>query len=290
MLSVVNLCLLALPCLPLFTNAMPVTSEWIELSYPFNNETIYWPTVLSFKHSLVFANYTKDGYYYSSYDISASEHGGTHLDSPRHFAEGSWTTDQIPLDRLIGQAIKIDVSSKAAEDPDYQLMPSDLEAWEQKHGKIPDDAIMLVFNGWGKYWPDKKTFLGTDTKNTSLLHFPGIHPSTSRWLVENRKVKLVGIDTPSIDYGQSTQYESHRILYAKNIPGLENVAHMDKLPAKGFTVYAAPMFIAGGSGGPCRIFARLDDKKCTVNAGDRLNSFGVLWVTLILAFIGFLDF
>ena len=115
MLLVVNLCLLALPCLSLFTNAMPVTSEWIELSYPFNSETIYWPTVLSFKHSLVFANYTKDGYYYSSYDISASEHGGTHLDSPRHFAEGSWTTDEIPLDRLIGQAIKIDVSSKAAE-------------------------------------------------------------------------------------------------------------------------------------------------------------------------------
>ena len=110
-------------------------------------------------------------------------------------------------------------------------------------------------------------------------------------MVKNRKVKLVGIDTPSIDYGQSTQYESHRILYAKNIPGLENVAHMDKLPAKGFTVYAAPMFIAGGSGGPCRIFARLDDKKCTVNAGDRLNNFGVLWVMLILSFkVVFIDF
>ena len=124
----------------------------------------------------------------------------------------------------------------------------------------------------------------------STLSFQGIHPNTSRWLVNNRKVKLVGIDTASIDYGQSTQYESHRILYAENIPGLENVAHMDKLPAKGFTVYAAPMFITGGSGGPCRIFARLDDNKSIVNAGDRLNSFDVLWATLVLVFIGFLDF
>ena len=88
-------------------------SEWIELSYPFNSETIYWPTVVSFHHSLVFENYTADGYYYASYDISASEHGGTHIDAPRHFAAGKWTTDQIPLDHLIGPAIKIDLSTKA---------------------------------------------------------------------------------------------------------------------------------------------------------------------------------
>ena len=90
-------------------------SPWIELSYPFNNETIYWPTVESFKHIKVFENLTTAGYYYASYDISASEHGGTHLDAPRHFAEGKWTTDEIPLDRLIGPAVKIDISPKAAQ-------------------------------------------------------------------------------------------------------------------------------------------------------------------------------
>ena len=90
-------------------------SPWIELSYPFNNETIYWPTVENFKHFKVFENFTTAGYYYASYDISASEHGGTHLDAPRHFAEGKWTADEIPLDRLIGPAIKIDISSKAAQ-------------------------------------------------------------------------------------------------------------------------------------------------------------------------------
>ena len=91
----------------------PLNSEWIDLSYPFNNETIYWPTSVSFKHIKVFENFTADGYYFALYDISASEHGGTHLDAPRHFAQGKWTTDQIPLDRLIGPAIKIDISSKA---------------------------------------------------------------------------------------------------------------------------------------------------------------------------------
>lgn len=100
--------------IPLLGTPVP-KPEWIELSYPFNNDTIYWPTVLSFKHILQYDNYTPAGFYYSSYDIKASEHGGTHLDAPRHFAAGKWTTDQIPLDHLIGPAIKINVSSKAAQ-------------------------------------------------------------------------------------------------------------------------------------------------------------------------------
>ena len=121
------------------------------------------------------------------------------------------------------------------------------------------------------------------------ISFQGIHPSTCRWLINNRKVKLVGIDTASIDHGQSSQFESHRILYAENIPGLENVAHMDKLPAKGFTVYAAPMFIAGGSGGPCRVFAHLDANRCMVNLVDGLKSLnGFLWAVLVLYVLRFL--
>lgn len=262
-------------------------SEWIELSYPFNNETIYWPTAVSFKHTLVFENYTPDGYYYASYDISASEHGGTHIDAPRHFAAGKWTADQIPLHHLIGPAIKIDLSSKADQNADYEMTPSDLQEWEEKHGKIPDNVILLAFFGWGKHWPNKTMYLGTDLKNTSLLHFPGIHPNASSWLVKNRKVKMVGIDTPSIDFGQSKMFKTHQILYAENIPGLENVAHMDKLPTKGFTVYAAPMFISGGSGGPCRIFARLEDRATSADVRFQVEV-EVLAIMICLLF-GFLS-
>ena len=108
--------LFALFYVQLHVNGHPVqTPEWIDLTYPFNNETIYWPTALAFNHTKVFAGVTSDGYYYSSYDISASEHGGTHLDAPIHFSEGKWSTDQIPLDRLIGPSIKIDISSQAAQ-------------------------------------------------------------------------------------------------------------------------------------------------------------------------------
>ena len=108
------LCLFVHFWLPLLGKAAP-KPEWIELSYQFNNETIYWPTSLAFKHVRLSENFTAAGFYYSAYDIITAEHGGTHIDSPRHFAANRWTTDQIPLDRLSGPAIKIDVSSKAAQ-------------------------------------------------------------------------------------------------------------------------------------------------------------------------------
>lgn len=122
----------------------------------------------------------------------------------------------------------------------------------------------------------------------SFSHFQGIHPNTSQWIINNRKVKLVGIDTASLDYGQSTEYKTHQILYNKNIPGLENVAHMDKLPTKGFTVYAAPMFISNGSGGPCRIFARLDENGGTVNSAVTMKHTGLIVVITVFLFFSFL--
>ena len=117
--------------------------------------------------------------------------------------------------------------------------------------------------------------------------FIGIHPNASRWLVKNRKVKMVGIDTPSMDFGQSKMFQTHQILYAENIPGLENVAHMDKLPTKCFTVYAAPMFISGGSGGPCRVFARLDEN-CSTSAVVRFQNDIVFLAVMICLVFGFL--
>ena len=149
--------------------AMP---HWIEMSYKYDNTTIVWPGGTRFTHKLVFEG-QKPLFYYSSYDISSSEHCGTHLDSPRHFSAGKWTTDQIPLDTLIGDAIVVNITDKASKDPDAQCTVDDLRNWEKKNGRIPDNIILLLLTGWGKYWPDQKNYLGTDSGNTSLFHFPG---------------------------------------------------------------------------------------------------------------------
>jgi kynurenine formamidase len=230
---------------------------WVDLSHDFSSETIYWPTARPFTLEVVSAQQTPGGYYYAANNICAAEHGGTHLDAPVHFAEGRESTDRVPLDRLIGEAAVVDVSERAASDRDYRLDVKALEDWEAAHGRIGEQTIVLIRTGWSRFWPDRARYLGTTKTGAEAvaeLHFPGIDSTAAAWLVQ-RKVKAVGIDTPSIDYGQSTDFMTHRVLFAQNIPAFENVADLDKLPATGTTVFALPMKIKNGSGGPLRIVA-----------------------------------
>lgn len=229
----------------------------IDLTYSFNESTIYWPTDKHFEWRQTTAGMTPRGYWYASATYAASEHGGTHLDSPIHFGRGKLTADQIPVSRLIGPVVVVDISDACAKNPDYELSVADLEAWEKRHGHIRDQTIVLVRTGWGRFWPDKKRYLGSDTPgDTENLHFPGISEAAARRLVEC-KVDGVGIDTASLDHGPSKDFLAHQVLNGANIYGLENVANLGRLPAAGATVIALPMKIKGGTGGPVRIIAIL---------------------------------
>jgi len=236
------------------------TAKVIDLTYPFDADSIYWPTAESFKLEKDFEGVTEQGYYYSAYKYAAAEHGGTHIDAPVHFARGRNSVDQIPPDQLMGPAIVVDVTTNCARDSDYRVTSADFQNWERLNGTIPAGAIILLRTGFGKYYPDKKKYMGTDERGAAAvakLHFPGLHPDAAQWLTQNRSIKAIGLDTPSIDYGQSKLFESHRALFDKNIPAFENVANLDQLPLKGFSVIALPMKIKGGSGGPVRIVAMM---------------------------------
>ena len=230
----------------------------VDMTYSFSEETLHWPTAQPFKLEKVNEGMTPQGYWYSSYNYSGSEHVGTHLDAPFHFAQGRWTTDQIPLDRTIGPGVVIDVRGKAQADRDYQLQVVDIRTWERRHGKLPGGAIVLMYSGWGKFWGDRKSYFGTDQEgDIANLRFPGFSKDAAEFLVKERKINAVGTDTPSIDYGPSRDFIAHRIFGGANIPIFENVASMERLPPKGSTIYAVPMKIKGGSGAPLRIFAVL---------------------------------
>ncbi len=237
--------------------------NWIDLTHTLNEKAVFWPTAKMFEKETVFKGETDAGFFYSAFNFSAAEHGGTHVDAPIHFARGRESTDEIPVDQLIGPAVVIDVSEASAADPDYQFQHSDIKGWEKEHGEIPKGAIVLFNTGFAEHYPDREKYMGTAERGeaaVSDLHFPGLHPHTARYLASVLDIKAVGLDTPSIDYGQSTDFASHVALYRKNIPGLENVANLDKLPATGATVIALPMKIEGGSGGPVRIVAFLPDE------------------------------
>jgi kynurenine formamidase len=234
--------------------------RYVDLTHDLSSESVFWPTGETFRLDKVADGVTDKGYYYASNNYSGNEHGGTHIDAPVHFAQGHWTVDQIPLDRLIGNAVVVDVSAASAKNPDYQVSVADFTVWEQTHGQLEPDMIVLIRTDFSKRWPDARTYLGTDEKGAGAvarLHFPGLHPDAATWLAETRKIKAVGLDTASIDYGQSTQFQSHQILYQRNIPAFENLAALDQLPSRGATVFALPIKIKGGSGGPLRAIAVL---------------------------------
>jgi len=228
----------------------------VDLTYAYDEEAVFWPTADGFHLEEVAYGDTEGGWFYSSYNYSASEHGGTHFDAPIHFARDARTNDQVPLSSLIGAAAVVDVSDRAT--PDYLVSVEDLQSWEARHGPLPDGVILLLRTGWGERWPDPIRYLGTDRKGPEAvpqLHFPGLDPEAAQWLVDNRNIASLGIDTPSIDYGQSSTFQTHQILYGRNLAGFENLAHLEALPEWGAYVVALPMKIRGGSGGPLRIVA-----------------------------------
>ena len=235
---------------------------WVDLTHELSAESVFWPTAEPFALTVDAEGMTERGYYYSAYSFCTAEHGGTHIDAPVHFAQGRHTVEQIELARLIGPAYVVDVREPAARNRDYQIRTRDLVAWESEHGALPAGAIVLFRTGFADYWPDAERYLGTSKRGVegaAALHFPGLHPSAARWLVQERGVGSVGIDTASIDHGQSRDFGAHVVLMQANVPAFENLANLHLLPPRGAFVVALPIKIKGGSGGPLRIVAGLKE-------------------------------
>jgi kynurenine formamidase len=229
----------------------------VDLTHALNAKTLYWPTSpTAFKLDQLSFGPTPGGWFYSAYAFSAPEHGGTHLDAPIHFGEGHLSVDRVPLDRLIAPAVVIDVSAKAGRDADYRLTPEDVATFERANGRIEPGTIALLRTGWSMRWPDRKAYLGDDTPNdASKLHFPSFGVEAARLLIQDRRVAAIGADVASIDYGPSQDFMVHRLAAAADVPGIENLTNLNLLPPRGAFVFALPMKIEGGSGGPVRVVA-----------------------------------
>jgi kynurenine formamidase len=234
------------------------SARWIDLTHSFDTSTVYWPTDEPYRHDTVYYGMTEKGYFYSSFKYAAEEHGGTHFDAPVHFGKGQKFIHEVSVDQMHGPGVILDITRQSAENRDYLVSVADFENWEKQYGKIPDGAIILLNTGFGKYWDDHLKYTGTlktGKEGVAELHFPGLDPVAAKWLVESRRIKAIGLDTPSIDYGQSKDFQTHRILCAAGLTMYENVANLDQVPAKGSYIVALPMKIKGGSGAPLRIVA-----------------------------------
>ena len=231
----------------------------LDMTYAYDEHTIYWPNATPFKLTPEFHGTTEKGYWYAANFYAASEHGGTHADAPLHFAKNGRTIDQIPLEEWIGPAVKIDVRKQCDGNRDYLLSIDDIKKWEKQYGRIPAGAWVIMYTGIGtQFYPDPKRVLGTDKKGLPAipeLSFPAFSKDAAEFLTTQRTIRGIALDTPSIDYGKSQDFWVHRVICGADKLALENIAHLDKLPATGATLYVIPMSIKGATGAPARVFA-----------------------------------
>ena len=227
-------------------------ADIVDLTWPLNEKNGYWPGEGYKPFELrTIATLEKDGVLSKAF--SMPEHLGTHIDAPNHFEPNQPSVAEIDPKLLIGPGVVIDISPRAEQDADTMLTPDDIAAWEKEHGAIPAGAIVLLQTGWGRHWKSYVRYMNQDA--TGGLHFPGFSGESAKWLLKNRRIRGIGIDTLSIDRGQSKKFEVHHIVNGAGRYGLENVASLEKLPPRGFHLIVAPVRIEDGSGGPCRILA-----------------------------------
>ncbi|KAL5015296.1 hypothetical protein ScPMuIL_009566 [Solemya velum] len=257
----------------------------VDMSHDLSIATPFWVGMPRFNFTILNRNNTSRGFWLENNAFQIAEHGGTHLDAPAHYYKGSWRTQLIPMDSLFGPGVVINVTDKVLTNPDYRVKTSDLSQWEANYGRIPPNAVIIMNSGWQYKFPNKtRVFNTTDPEDPSTYHFPGWHEEAVQWLVDNRQVNIIGVDTPSTDYGQATHFPVHVLLGKYQIPGLENVANLDNVPKHGAIIYAPVVKLHDGSGGPARVFATYDDDAAVVCFASRV-SLGVSYVLVLFVFL-----
>ena len=226
----------------------------LDLSYAINDKLVPWPGDARWFEAQVNSTVEKNGNFTRSFWML--EHYGTHLDAPIHFPPGKVPVDKIPAKQLFGPAVVIDVRAEGSKDADFLLPAARVEDWEKRHGWIPEGAIVLLRTGWAARWPDAQRYRNQDAQGR--MHFPGFSVEAVKVLLE-RKVNGLGCDTLSTDFGASTDYAVHHLALGAGLYQLENLKDLSEVPEEGAFLVVAPIKLEGGSGGPVRVFALVEE-------------------------------
>jgi kynurenine formamidase len=231
---------------PLFAQA-PRTME--DLTYAFDADfpTYFGTPGVKFTQQFNYAEHK-----FNLFTMDLNEHTGTHIDAPFHFSADGQSVDAIPVANLAGPLCIVDIRAKADANPDAQVTPDDLKAWIAANGPIGPGSIVAMLSGWGAHVGSPK-FRNPDAENK--MHFPGFHVEAAQMLIAETGAVAIGVDTLSLDHGPSADFATHYAWLPTNRYGIENLANLEKLPAKGATIMVGAPKHRGGSGGPARVVA-----------------------------------
>lgn len=199
-----------------------------------------------------FVTVENDGFYIQRWNYT--EHAGTHVDAPGHFHTDGETIDNYAAELLYSPAVVIDISAKAEENPDATLDVADIEAWESANGEIPAGALVFMYSGWESRWDDAEAFRNADADG--VMHFPGFSAEAAAFLLAERDIHGIGVDTLSLDNGPSATFDVHLSVLGAGKYGIEGVANLASImDTPGALVIVGVPRWEEGSGGPCRLLA-----------------------------------
>ncbi|XP_072016381.1 isatin hydrolase-like [Amphiura filiformis] len=228
----------------------------VDLSHTHDLDAVTWPGNPDYNFTTIFRGSSEEGVWLQFNSFQTPEHMGTHIDAPSHFNEDALQVHQIPIEKLIGPGVIINVKSKVAANSDYRVTLDDIQDWETKYNQIPDGAVVIMNSGWSLRYPNKTLLFESQTyTDATTYHFPGWHEDIVDWLLKNRNINVIGVDSASLDYGPATNFPVHQLLGANNITGVEHVANLDSIPESGTIISVAPFKLYGGSGCPSRVYA-----------------------------------
>jgi kynurenine formamidase len=225
----------------------------VDLTHALDENTPYIPVpniTFPFRKTLI-ATVGKNGV--AAYRWEIHEHLGTQIDAPNHFFDDGRSLDLLPADSLVVPLVVLDVSARAASNPDTSLTVADIEVWERRHGRIPERAAVMMASGWDSRVNDAKAFVNADA--SGAMHFPGFSPEAASFLARSRQVSGIGVDTLSLDPGLDVTYAAHKAWLATGKWGVELVANLRQVPPVGATVFVGATKVKGATGGPVRLIA-----------------------------------
>lgn len=225
-------------------------SHVVGLSHPLTPEFPSWPGYPSLQITNTHS-FERDGFFANAWQVH--EHSGTHVDAPLHFGTKAWSAAAIPEGALMAPAVIIDIRDRAKRNPDAQVTVEDVKGWEKRYGRIPKGAAVLMYSGWERRATDQAAYRNTDAQG--VMHFPGFSKEAAEFLVRERDIRGIGVDTLSLDYGPSTDFGTHTTVLPANRWGIENLANLGKVPPRGATIVVGLPKVEGASGGPARILA-----------------------------------
>lgn len=225
-------------------------SRVIHLSHIIDTDIPQWPGDPPVEFTS-FAQLQDDGYYLRRFSLG--EHSATHMNAPNSFYPTGMSIDQYSASSLIVPAVVIDICAAAAKNHDYHLTITDVLNWEAQHGKIPVRNMVLLYTGWQAKWADTTAFFNQDEQG--IMHFPGFGRDATQFLLQERQIVGVGIDTHGVDPGQDTSFTTNRLVLAQQGIVLENLTNLEQLPPQGTTLTIGVMKLRQGSGSPVGVLA-----------------------------------